>query len=162
MSKSTKQHQQVSDEYFAGESISASYAFPFPPSVVWAALLDGPTWTEWLAIDSVDWTSPKPFGVGTTRTIKLGKDVVEEVFFAWENERRMAFRFDKTSLPIKAAAEDYVLTETPEGCRLDFTFKVTAMFPLNLVVKNKIKSGFIKGVPKLDAYIRDNLEKFRA
>lgn len=160
MTKPTKQHVAVSDEFLAGQSITASHDFPFPATTVWAALVDGPTWTKWLPMDSLEWTSPKPFGVGTTRTVISGKDVIEEVFFAWEDVRRMAFRFDKTSLPIKAAAENYVLSEIAEGSRLDFTFKVSAVFPINIAIKHKLKSGFKTGAPKLEAYIRDNLDKF--
>ena len=51
------------------------------------ALLDGPAWREWLPLDSVEWTGGKPFGGGATRTVCIGNDVIDEVFFAWEDQR---------------------------------------------------------------------------
>jgi hypothetical protein len=36
-------------------------------------LEDGPSWAKWTGvICEVTWTSPKPFGKGTTRTVTLG------------------------------------------------------------------------------------------
>jgi len=44
-------------------AVSAARAFD--------TLVDGPSWTKWVApvIRDVTWTSPQPFGKGTTRTV---------------------------------------------------------------------------------------------
>ena len=39
---------------------------------LFATLVDGPSWSKWVpVIREVIWTNPKPFGKGTTRTVKL-------------------------------------------------------------------------------------------
>ena len=69
------------------------------PEHLFAIFEDEVSWTVWCpGIDGVDWTSPRPFGVGTTRTVHLkgGLDVYER-FIAWESGRRMAFVLDGAS-----------------------------------------------------------------
>ena len=60
---------------------------------LYATLEDGPAWSKWTGvIREVTWTSPKPFAIGTTRTLKLAGGVtLDEVFWAWEPNRRMGF-----------------------------------------------------------------------
>ena len=162
MAKEPKKIEEVGEEFLADKSKvrSVSHDFPFPAEVVWNALLDGETWTKWLPITKVEWTSPKPFGVGTTRTVWIGKEVVEEVFFGWEEGKRMAFRFDRTTLPLKAGVEDYQLHPTANGCRLDWYFRAKAPFILGPIVSKQMTSGLQKGLPVLETYIRDNPAKF--
>lgn len=162
MAKEPKQLEQVGEEFLADSAKvkKVSHEFPFPADVVWNALLDGETWTKWLPITKVEWTSPKPFKVGTTRTVWIGKQVVEEYFFAWEEGRRMAFRFDRTTLPLKAGVEDYQIHDTPGGCRLDWYFRAKAPFLLQPLISGQMASGLKKGLPTLEAYIRENPAKF--
>ena len=49
---------------------------------LFARLEDGPSYSKWVpAIREVTWTSPRPFGKGTTRTVKLvGGATIDEVF----------------------------------------------------------------------------------
>lgn len=162
MAKEPKKIEEVSEEFLADKSKvkSVSHDFPFPAEIVWNALLDGETWTRWLPITKVEWTSPKPFGVGTTRTVWIGKEVVDEVFFAWDEGKRMAFRFDRTTLPLKAGVEDYQVHPTANGCRLDWYFRAKAPFILGPIVSKQMTSGLQKGLPALEAHIRDNPVKF--
>lgn len=162
MAKQPKKIQDVGEEFLDDPSKVklVRHEFPFPKEVVWNALLDGDTWTEWLPITKVEWTSPKPFGVGTTRTVWIGDQVVEEVFFAWEDNKRMAFRFDRTTLPVKACIEDYQLQNTPGGCRLDWRFRARAPFVLGPLISSQMKSGLKKGLPQLEAHIKENPAKF--
>ena len=162
MAKEPKKLDEVGEAYLTDDAKvqSVSHEFSLPPQVVWNALLDGETWTKWLPITKVEWTSPKPFGVGTTRTVWIGKQVVEEVFFAWDEGRRMAFRFDRTTLPLKAGVEDYQVHPTADGCRMDWYFRAKAPLFLGPLISGQMKSGLRKGLPKLEAYIRENPEKF--
>lgn len=162
MAKTLKKLEEVGEDFLQDNPKiqTLSHDFPFPPSAVWAALRDGETWTKWLPITRVEWTSPEPFGVGTTRTVWIGKQVVEEVFFAWEEGKRMAFRFDRTSLPVKAFVEDYQVHETAGGCRLEWRFGGKAPLFLGPLITAQMKAGGRKGLPKLEAYIRDNPAKF--
>ena len=162
MAKKMKKLEEVGEAFISDPSKTklVRHEFPFPREVVWNALLDGETWTKWLPITKVEWTSPQPFKVGTTRTVWIGEQAVEEVFFAWEDNKRMAFRFDKTTLPLKACVEDYQLVNTPGGCRLDWRFRAKAPFILGPLISGQMKSGLKKGLPQLEAYIRENPAKF--
>ena len=68
------------------------------PEQIWAALEDASAWPRWAnVIRRVEWTSPEPRGVGTTRTVTmLGGLVGYEEFVAWEPHRRMTFRFNES------------------------------------------------------------------
>lgn len=161
MASTPKPHTQVGEDFLAGAKTQplAAHRFPFPSSAVWAALLDADAWTQWLPITKVTWTSPKPFGVGTTRTVEVGAQVIEEAFFAWEEGRRMAFRFERSTLPVAAAVEDYRVVDAPGGCELRWTGRASG-FPLGGLVGGQLTSGIRKGLPKLEALIRDNPGRF--
>lgn len=95
-------------------------------------LSDETSWPHWATvITNVEWTSPEPRGVGTTRTVTMrGHIVGDEEFLAWEPFSRMAFRFNtSTSNAISAFAEDYRVVETADGCHLTW---VMAMKPSGL------------------------------
>ena len=161
MAKPLKQHKPVAEDYLAtARQGSVVHRFPFPASMVWNALLDGPAWTEWLAITKVTWTSPQPFGVGTTRTVEIGETAVEETFFAWDEGRRMAFRFERSPLPISAAVEDYRIRDIEGGCELVWSGKASAFFPLGILVTGQLTKGLKEGMPKLEALIRSQPERF--
>jgi len=77
---------------------------------------DWPLWVD--AIAAVEWTTPPPFAVGTTRTVTFtnGK-FADELFIAWEENRRMAFCFTGTDMPGTGAfAEDYLIEPLGEEC----------------------------------------------
>jgi uncharacterized protein YndB with AHSA1/START domain len=85
---------------------------------------DADSWPVWApVIRKVTWTSPKPFGVGTTRTVDTKGDVTAyEEFIAWDPGRRLAFRFNASSRPdMDAFGEDYIVDATPDGCRVIWT-----------------------------------------
>jgi hypothetical protein len=104
-----------------------SVDLPCTPERVFAVLSDADAWPRWAkAITKVTWTSPEPYGVGTTRTVAMrGGLVGAEEFLAWEPSTRMAFRFGEASQKtIAAFAEDYTVVETPGGCRLTWTMAI--------------------------------------
>lgn len=162
MAKTLKAHSPVDESYLAGAKArpGASHRFPFPASAVWAALLDPVAWTEWLPITKVTWTSPTPYGVGTTRTVEIGPQVIEETFFAWEEGRRMAFRFERSTLPVSAAVEDYRVVDAPGGCELHWTGRASAMFPLSGLITGQLTAGVRRGLPKLEALIAAAPDRF--
>ncbi len=110
------------------------------PEQVWAALEDASAWPRWASvITKVEWTSPRPFGVGTTRTVSMvaGMTGYEE-FLAWQPHQQMAFRFNEATLQgVSAFAEGYTLEAvTPSSTRVTW---VMAMRPTGI-------STFILGV----------------
>lgn len=162
MARAPKQHEKVGEEFLSADTTppDASHRFPFPPEVVWAALLDGQAWTEWLPLTKVTWTSPEPFGVGTTRTVEAGGAAIEETFYAWKEGQRMAFRFERSPLPIQAGAEDYRVVAAPGGCELRWWGKAKAIFPLGWLVTRQLRSGLQKGMPGLEALIAKDPARF--
>ncbi|MGB3486201.1 MAG: SRPBCC family protein [Mycobacterium sp.] len=97
------------------------------PEQLFEVLSDETSWPQWATvITKVDWTSPKPFGVGTTRTVHMrGHIVGDEEFLAWEPFSHMAFRFNQsTSAYIAAFAEDYRVRPTEQGCHLTWVMAI--------------------------------------
>ncbi|MFV8052382.1 SRPBCC family protein [Mycobacterium sp. 48b] len=102
------------------------------PEQLFEVLSDATSWPHWATvITNVEWTSPEPRGIGTTRTVTMrGHIVGDEEFLAWEPFSHMAFRFNtSTSNAISAFAEDYRVVETADGCHLTW---VMAMKPRGL------------------------------
>jgi uncharacterized protein YndB with AHSA1/START domain len=88
------------------------------PDQIWAALEDADAWPRWASvITNVEWTSPRPFGIGTTRTVTMrGGLVGYEEFIMWEPHRRLGFRFNEaTTNGVRAFAERYTLDPRPDG-----------------------------------------------
>jgi uncharacterized protein YndB with AHSA1/START domain len=88
------------------------------PEQIWTALEDAAAWPRWAkVITHVEWTSPQPFGVGTTRTVTMrGGLVGDEEFVVWEPYRRMGFRFNAaTTNGVRAFAERYTIDALPSG-----------------------------------------------
>ena len=95
------------------------------PAQVFAIFEDGESWPRWFAgMRKVAWTSNKPYGVGTTRTVWLPLVSIDEHFFRWEQGRRFSFHLTAHSMPlVHALAEDYLLEELAPG-RTRFTYSV--------------------------------------
>jgi hypothetical protein len=98
---------------------------------LFATLEDGPSWTKWTGVvREVTWTSPKPFAIGTTRTLKLGGGITfDEVFWAWEPNRRMGFSVAAASIGwLSGLSEVYEIAPlSSERCRLRWV--LAASFP---------------------------------
>lgn len=158
MTKPVKQHKQVGEEYLANRRPAATYKFPYPASALWSVLLNGDAWCEWTAITKVTWNNEPPFAVGTTRTVEVNDTIIEETFFGWEEGRRMAFRFEATNLPlVSAAAEDYSIKDSGDGgCELSWYFRISAIFPLNLLLHWQISKGVKSGMAKLEALVKSS------
>lgn len=77
------------------------------------------------SLRGAQWMSPRPFGVGTTRTMPslFGALIVEETYFRWEEGRRQSFYADRPNLPMfRRFAEDYLVEETaPTASRFTWT-----------------------------------------
>ncbi|MFD6512833.1 SRPBCC family protein [Rhodococcus sp. NPDC060176] len=94
---------------------------------LWQTLTSDGALASWArGITGSDWTSARPFGVGTTRTVRAGAfAALDERFFRWDEENRMSFYVESASLPgFKRFAEDLVLEPTSTGSLLTWTFAV--------------------------------------
>jgi hypothetical protein len=118
--------QPVDQSFFesAPTRYSHRWSISRPPSEVWAELV-GDRPLHWCRGLTVNWTSPRPFSVETTRYAKiLGVLKVKELFFAWEEGRRYTFYATEANLPLfHRVAEDYIVEhDGPNRCT--FTWKI--------------------------------------
>lgn len=100
------------------------------PEQIFACFEDENSWPEWaLPITKVDWLSPKPYGLGTTRRVTMLKGglVGDEVFIGWDYPKHMAFCFtDCSQTLIGAFGEDYQVTPLDNGkTRVQWTMAMT-------------------------------------
>lgn len=105
--------------------------FAAPPAQVWEQLTSDTSLAAWgPTAKKVTWTSPRPFGVGTTRDVTgPGGATMRERFFRWEEGHRKSFAVYESTLPIfKRFAEDYIVE--PDGNDTLFTW-VLAIEPKN-------------------------------
>lgn len=128
-----------------------------PAAAAFAVLADGPAWKEWLGLD-VDWTSPEPHGVGTTRTVTNRVATIDEKFLVWEEGRRMAFHFERSTMPVSAFAEDYLLIDHPDGgCTLEWSYAYDWAAPLGAITQPVFRFGFglqaTRGLKKFAALV---------
>jgi hypothetical protein len=120
----------VQDARFFDEApvrLVGQFAIARPAEAVWADLTgeDPLAWCR--IIDRITWTSPRPFGVGTTREVVAlkGLNVFQERFFRWEEGRRKSFTVVKASAPlVRAFAEDYLVEPAADGASCTFTWTV--------------------------------------
>ena len=93
-----------------------------PADKFWPDLVDNPL--HWCRGLKIRWTSPRPFGVGTTRHVSVfGTIQADEHFFLWEEGVRFAFHFTRSNLPLfRRFGEYYELQPTgPNSCRFVWT-----------------------------------------
>jgi len=99
---------------------------PVAPERVWQSLIADGSVAEWTPLlKSIEWTSPRPLGLGATRTVVLPANAVtiHEHFFRWEEGHRYSFYGTEANRPLLGRiAEDYLVEEGPKGCRFTWTF----------------------------------------
>ena len=84
------------------------------PADIFAIFEDGESWPRWFhGIHKVVWTSNKPYGVGTTRTVWLTGVTVQERFFRWEQDRRFSFYLTGHSMPPAHALATFWMRSQP-------------------------------------------------
>ena len=118
----TIQCEKVGPEYFnlARWCFRAHEIVQATPERVFEVFQDADSWTKWAPpITKVEWTSPFPLEVGSTRTVTMLGDMVGyEEFITWDPPHRMAFRFNEVSKPgvgAFASQTDHALPDAPNG-----------------------------------------------
>lgn len=98
-----------------------------PPDKVFDTLRDADRWSQWLpAIQNVEWTSPKPIAVGSTRRIhtRHGRKI-EEQCIRWIPGRRASFMVQRASMArLLKAGSDFELIPSPNGCEVRWTIAI--------------------------------------
>jgi hypothetical protein len=97
-----------------------------PPERVWESIASDRSLADWgMGVKSLKWTTPRPFGVGTTREVvlPLSAMTVREQFFRWDEGKGYSFYVYEANRPgIKRFAEDYVIE--PDGSGSLFTWTI--------------------------------------
>ncbi len=96
-----------------------------PAHVVWGDLVADDPMSYCRIISRIDWTSPRPFSAGTTRTVRVlgGLFVFDESYVRWEDGRRKVFVGVRSNLPLtRRFAEDYLVAPVAaDRCRFTWT-----------------------------------------
>ncbi len=166
-------YQPVDRSFFetARFSFTVEVELGCSPDQLFTIFEDAHAWTVWAdTLKKVEWTSAKPFGPGATRTVTLpGGRVADEVFFAWERGKHMAFYFERGNMPLEAFAENYDVTDLGDGrCKVQWTvaliptgagkvllpiFRPVMQWQLNAMMKSLQKyvaQQSFEGEPELD------------
>jgi hypothetical protein len=102
---------------------------------VFEAIVGDPqTWKAWFpGITGGSYANVGDHGMGATRFLGLAGTRVRETILVREEPRRWSYRVDATSIPIaRAAVENWVFEELPNGTHVRWTFAVdpTVLFYL--------------------------------
>ena len=99
-----------------------------PPEQVWQSLQSDESLGAWgPAVKQVRWTSPRPFGVGTTREVELALGIVtvRERFFIWDEGKRYAFEvYESNRKLFRRFGEHYEVEPHNGGARLTWTVAI--------------------------------------
>jgi hypothetical protein len=125
--------EPVDETFFDAAPCRYVYAMDLaaPAHEVWAGLVaDRPL--SWVRGLRITWTSPAPFGIGTTRTAAgaFGAVRLDESYFRWEDGRRHSFTVMRSNSPMfRRFAEDYLVEPAEGGCTFTWTFAVEPRGP---------------------------------
>jgi hypothetical protein len=120
--------EPADDEFFTSAPHVFRYQkrFAATPEQVWESLTSDESVAAWgPMIKKVTWTSPRPFGVGTTREVITPGNSARERYFRWDEGHSHAFYVYEAAfaLPIlRRFAEDYIVA--PDGAGTLFTWTV--------------------------------------
>ena len=131
------------------------------PAKVFAIFDDESSWPKWFqSMHKVEWMSPAPHGVGSTRTVTMATATVFDHFYRWEQDRRLSLYLTGASVPLAhALAEDYLLEEvTPGKTRFTFRVSIEPRMPVELggPLSNKYFDAMYKSACEhLQTYVRE-------
>lgn len=161
-----REYEQVDASYVTAAPTRNTLRQPInvPASTLFNCLADGPAWNEWLGI-TVEWTTPEPRGVGTTRTVTTNGQRIDEYFFVWDEGERMAFRFDRSTLPLSAFVEHYeCVAVSDSSCALEWSYGYDWGGPLAPMMAPAFGAFFgfnaKRGLKKLAALLESDPTRF--
>ena len=128
------------------------------PAAVWPALADASAWVEWFAgMGDAHYTSPAPYGVGSTRSVRVLGLAADETILAFDVGERFAFRVDAANLPLLAALVEVVTLEAVGGAtrvvyRQAFEAKPW-LRPLLPLLRRQMQRGLQRGLDGLAPWV---------
>lgn len=136
--------------------------FDAPPDVVWTSLASDHSLADWgSSVQSVTWTTPRPFGVGTTREVALAPGLarVREHFFRWDEGSGYSFYVYEANAPLfRRFAEDYSVAADGSGTVFDWTVAIDPKSALRLpfqVLAPVLKAAFGRMAADGERYFAD-------
>ena len=118
------------------------------PEQVWASLTSDESIAAWgPSIKEVTWTSPRPFGIGTTRdVVAFGGATMRERYFRWDDGHRHSFYAYESTLPVFTRfAEDYIVEADGDATHFTWVLALEPKRAMALPVKvfaPLLKAGF--------------------
>jgi len=113
--------------------------FPASPERVWESLASDESVKAWgMGVQSLRWTSPRPFGVGTTREVVLPLRAMSlrEEFFRWDEGRGYSFFVREANRPgLRVFAENYEIEPDGDGTLFTWTIALEPRGVLSPAVK---------------------------
>lgn len=142
----------VDESFFRTAPIVHRYPVKLPasPEQVWESISSDESMRAWkgLHVPSLTWTSPRPFGVDTTREVVLPLQMmtVHERFFRWDEGKGYSFYVYEANRPLlDRFAEDYVIEADGDGAVLTWTIALEpkrGVAPLMRLLDPVNKRGF--------------------
>ena len=118
----------------AGVLASAPHVYRYrmqyaaPPERVWESLASDASLSAWgSSLKQLNWLSPRPFGIGTTREVVLagGAPRFRERFIRWDEGRGYSFAVYEASVPVfRHFVEDYVVEADGDGTVFTWTIAI--------------------------------------
>jgi ribosome-associated toxin RatA of RatAB toxin-antitoxin module len=130
---------------------------------LFAILDDEGSWPVWVpGIERVDWTTERPFGVGTTRTVFFtGGMQIFETFTAWNHAERMAFCLTGASQRVWwAFGEDWQVSDLGDGrCHVRWLVGYEPRFvfrAIHFLVRPLMSLALSKMLDNLSSYVDEH------
>jgi hypothetical protein len=141
------------DDFFTRAPERSSYTLdlPVPAERVWAELTGERPLAWCRALTGGTYTSDRPYGVRTTRTMGILGGVLKfrERYIRWEEGRRQSFYVEQATMPIfRKFGEDYVVEETAGGSRLTWTLVHELRFPATALANRPLNKALERSMVK--------------
>jgi uncharacterized protein YndB with AHSA1/START domain len=138
--------------------VRAEVTVPAAPAEVWPALADAPAWVQWFAgMEDARWTSPPPYGVGSTRSVRVMGLAADETILAFDPAKRFAFRVDAANVPALAAlVEEVTLEPAGAGTRVVYRQALEPKPWLRLLaplLRRQMQRGLQRGLDGLAPWV---------
>ena len=138
--------------------VRAETSVPASPEAVWPAFADASAWPSWFSgMKEAHYTSPAPYGVGSTRYVDVQGLRVDETILAFDVAERFAFRADSANLPLFRALVE-VITLEPIGGATRVVYRQALepnpwLRPLAPLLRHQMGRGLRRGLDGLAPWV---------
>ena len=138
--------------------VRAEVTVPASPEAVWPAFAEAAAWLEWFSgMKEARYTSARPYGVGSTRTVVVMGLRADETILAFDPGKCFAFRVDGANLPVLHALVEVVTFEASgAGTRIVYrqALEPKPWFrPLVPLLRRQMETGLRRGLDGLAPWL---------